>query len=198
MVGIIFISGTSGRVLVVILAIVTRVVMVGIIFISWASGRVLVVILAIVTGVVMVGIIFISWASGGVLVVILAIVTGVVMVWVIFVGWASGRVLVVILSVDYRNIAGSDVWDGRCGDDTEEDERDKRLGKTHDERSLGGECERRIREQRIFSTKALMFCSLHSALYTSQEARRVGMHVPKIIPRTSNMPMKTAARKWST
>ena len=59
----------------------------------------------------------------------------------------------VILSIAYRNIADSDVWDGRCCDDTEEDECDERLGKTHDEQSQGGECEWRIREQRNFSAE---------------------------------------------
>ena len=44
--------------------------------------------------------------------------------------------MTVSLVIDYCSVNDGHVRDGRCRGDTEEDERDERLGKTHDERGL--------------------------------------------------------------
>ena len=78
------------------------------------------------------------------------VVTLVVALLVLFRGIAGRMVMVMVIislrggtnskvtrSIVYRKVAAGDVWDDRCCGDTEEDERDERLGKTHDEQRMG-------------------------------------------------------------
>ena len=65
-------------------------------------------------------------------------VAGVMMLMRVGVGDGASNMVsfVSIFCIVYRNVADSDVWDDSCCDNAEEDERDKRLVETHDEKKM--------------------------------------------------------------